>query len=171
MQGVSAPTSTNSRSVNRFVNLRMVRIGPATAHGGNIAATREPSSSRASSNGCISEISSPHARAMFLMATVRFRGSSTRSDTHSSRPSRSTKTRCPPWFTMTSVIRGSTRRSSIGRRNGRIRSRLLTVHLATHGRSNWFGRPDSTASGSSTAAATGSGRHMAMRPLARSAAP
>ena len=43
---------------------------------------------------------------MFLMATVRFRGSRTRSDTHSSRPSRSTKTRCPPSFTITSVISG-----------------------------------------------------------------
>jgi hypothetical protein len=45
----------------------------STAHGGNIAATREPSSSRASSIGWRSEISSPHARAMFLIATVRFR--------------------------------------------------------------------------------------------------
>ena len=63
------------------VNLRIVRTGPATAHGGNIAATRDPSSSRASSIGCISEISSPQARAMFLIATVRFRVSSVRSGT------------------------------------------------------------------------------------------
>ena len=57
------------------------RPGPPTAHGGNIAATREPSSRRASSSGCISEISSPQARAMFLIATVRFRVSSVRSGT------------------------------------------------------------------------------------------
>ena len=91
--------------MNRFVNLRMVRIGPPTAHGGNIAATREPSSRRASSSGCISEISSPQARAMFLMATVRFRGSrSPVRHASSRRPSRSTKTRRPPSFTITSVI-------------------------------------------------------------------
>ncbi len=58
------------------MNFRIVSAGPATAHGGNMAATREPSSSRASSIGCTSEISSPQARAMFLIATVRLRGSS-----------------------------------------------------------------------------------------------
>ena len=55
------------------MNFRIVSAGPATAHGGNMAATREPSSRRASSIGCMSEISSPQARAMFLIATVRFR--------------------------------------------------------------------------------------------------
>jgi hypothetical protein len=70
---VQQRVSVSSSRLYRRVNLRIVRIGPVTAQGGNIAATRDPSSRRTSSNGCISEISSPQARAMFLIATVRLR--------------------------------------------------------------------------------------------------
>ena len=43
---LSSPTAIRSSSVYRRVNFRIVSTGPATAHGGNMAATREPSSSR-----------------------------------------------------------------------------------------------------------------------------
>ena len=143
-------------SAYRCVNFRTVSVGPSTEHGGNIAATREPSSRRASSAGCTSEISSPHARAMFLIATVRFR-TSKRPVRHQLRcaPSRSTNTRRPPPLTITSVTVGSRSRSSIGRRNGRIRSRLLIARLAPGDRSSWSARPGSAASGSRTAAGAG----------------
>ena len=61
---------------------------------------------------------------MFLMATVRFRTSSARLGTSSTAPLRSTKTRRPPQLTITSVMAGSRSKSSIERRNGRMRSRL-----------------------------------------------
>src|SRR5258708_1632670 len=48
---VIEPTPIRSSSVYRLVNFRMVRTGPATEQGGNMAATREPSSSRASRSG------------------------------------------------------------------------------------------------------------------------
>ena len=144
----NVPISTRSSSVYRRPNLRIVRAGPAMAHGGNIAATRDPSSSRASRIGCNSEISSPQARAMFLMATVRFRDSSVRSGTSSTPPARSTKTRRPPSLTINSVTAGSRNRSSIGRRNGRIRSRLLITLLARRDRSSSFARRGSAASSS-----------------------
>ena len=74
--GVIVPIRTSSSAVkNRVWNLRMVRVVPPRLHGGNTAATREPSGSRESRIGCSSETSSPSARAMFLTATFRLRSS------------------------------------------------------------------------------------------------
>jgi len=50
----------------------MVSVVPPTLHGGNTAATREPSGRRESRIGCPSEMSSPSERAMFFTATLRF---------------------------------------------------------------------------------------------------
>ena len=150
---VTVPNPTSSSNVKRWVNLRIVNTGPEIAHGGNMAATREPSSSRASRIGCASEISSPQARAMFLTATVRFLGSSVLSASICRAPLRSTKTRRPPSLTITSVTEGSVSRSSIGLRNGRIRSRLLITFLGPRARNSLSARRDSAASGSSTVAA------------------
>src|SRR5947207_459485 len=47
----NVPTATRSSRLKRRVNFLTVRVGPSTAQGGNIAATREPSSSRASRMG------------------------------------------------------------------------------------------------------------------------
>src|SRR5262245_59390354 len=72
---------------------------------------------------------------MFLIATVSSRSSTVRAGTDSTIPLRSTKTRRPPPFTITSVMSGWTNRSWIGLRNGRIRSRLLTTLDSTTTRS------------------------------------
>ena len=158
------------RRLYRRVNFRMVSAGPATAHGGNIAATREPSSSRASSSGCMSEISSPQARAMFLIATVRFRVSSVRAE-HGFEGAVALDEHAPAAVVHHHLGDGRDRasRSSIGLRNGRMRSRLLIAHLAPRDRSSWSARRGSAASGSRTAAAADSARRTAARSPARSA--
>ena len=158
--------STGERSGRRF---RMGRAEPhrrgdvgvrhtdpaacaAAATSGSNMKPKQAPSSLASSIGWRSEISSPQARAMFLIATVRFRTSNVRSGICSMHPRLSTNTRRPPPFTMTSVIAGSTRRSSIGFRNGRMRSRLLISRPVPGDRNSSSARRGSAASDSSTAA-------------------
>lgn len=119
--------------------------------------------------GCASEISSPQVRAMFLIATFKLRSSTVRSRISSRTPARSTNTRRPPEFTITSVTVGSSSRCSIGFTNGRMRAKLLTRRPGRHGRSSWSGRPDIAASDSSTWVAWGSSRRTAERWLGRSA--
>ena len=124
--GVIVPIRTSSSAVkNRVWNLRIVSVVPPRLHGGKTAATREPSGRRESRIGFSSETSSPSARAMFLTATFRLRSSTL----HAVRPrararARSTKTRREP-LTMISVTSGSSIRCAIGRRNGRMTSKLI----------------------------------------------
>src|ERR1700687_667893 len=103
----------------------MVSVVPPTLHGGNTAATREPSGRRESRIGFSSETSSPSARAMFFTATLRLRSSISTPSTASISPLRSTKIRREP-LTMISVTSGSWIKCAIGRRNGRITSKLMS---------------------------------------------
>ena len=59
-------------------------------------------------------------------------------------PCRSTKTRREP-LTMISLTSGSWIRCAIGRRNGRMTSKLITGLPSRRDRSSWSGRRDSTA--------------------------
>src|SRR6516162_5485847 len=126
---VTVPVRTSSSAVKkRPWNLRMVKVVPPRLTGGKAAATRDPSGRRESSKGCSSEMSSPRARARFRTATRRLCSRTVTSGTASMRPSRSTNT-APEPFTMTSVTAGSRIQASMGRRNGRITSKLMSQYL------------------------------------------
>src|SRR6516225_3055917 len=126
---VTVPVRTSSLAVKkRPWNLRMVKVVPPKLTGGKAAATRDPSGRRESSKGCSSEMSSPRARARFRTATRRLCSRTVTSGTASMRPSRSTNT-APEPFTMTSVTAGSRIQASMGRRNGRITSKLMSQSL------------------------------------------
>src|SRR4051812_9817135 len=82
-------------------------------------------------------MSSLQVRAMFVIATLKLRGSSTRPGIGCRRPARSTNTERPPLFTMTSVTVGSSSSGFSWWMNGRMRSKLLMGvldPLARHGR-------------------------------------
>ncbi len=87
----SAPASTSCCMVNQCGrNFRIVNVTPFSEHGGNAAATREPSGRRASSSGFASPMSFPSDRAIRLTAFIRYFGSITAS-TRDRRPFRCAK--------------------------------------------------------------------------------
>ena len=115
-----APASTSCCIVNQCGrNLRIVRVTPCNEQGGNAAATREPSGSRASSSGFASLMSLPERPGDPLDGVrqiLRLEYCVDETELAIALRERS----LPSPFTMTSETSGSRMTCSIGCRNGRM---------------------------------------------------